>query len=530
MNRALICIALAVAASSVSAVPWTYQGTLNDGGKAANGRYDIRLTLVDDAGIKSVSSPITLYGVSVKNGNFSAEVDFGFDLSNAPMMKLKTEVAQGDAAFVALGEPTAFDPKATLAGLCWDTTGNVAVAGEFIGSTNNMPLVLKSFNTNVARYQGGMSDGTVNIVAGSLHNTVSAIAFGQTVAGGGRFAGGLDQGNSTTQTFATVSGGFDNEGTGYASTVGGGNANRASGHSATVSGGSSNCAGGNDSWAGGRVAMVRSGNGASNGFCLANSGDSDGDEGTFVWSDRSLPNNYFVSSGPNQFLIRAAGGVGINTATLGAAIDLRLSELVVRNPDDGGNTDISLMNRTDRGYNLVSVPGTAGAAGSFAIGEVDARTSGVGFVNRLFIAPNGDFSVSANAFKPGGGAWAVSSDARLKSDVAPLAGSLDRLLQLRGVNFNYRADAPQELIADGPQIGFIAQEVEQVFPQWISAMKGYKTVSIKGFEALTVEALRELRGESALIDDAQTSRIAELESENAGLRARLDAIEARLAK
>jgi len=33
--------------------------------------------------------------------------------------------------------------------------------------------------------------------------------------------------------------------------------------------------------------------------------------------------------------------------------------------------------------------------------------------------------------KPGGGSWAVASDARLKKNIEDLHGSLDRLLQLR---------------------------------------------------------------------------------------------------
>jgi hypothetical protein len=45
----------------------------------------------------------------------------------------------------------------------------------------------------------------------------------------------------------------------------------------------------------------------------------------------------------------------------------------------------------------------------------------------------------------------------------------------------------------GPQVGLIAQEVERVFPAWVSSdQDGYKELTIRGFEALTVEALREL--------------------------------------
>ena len=43
----------------------------------------------------------------------------------------------------------------------------------------------------------------------------------------------------------------------------------------------------------------------------------------------------------------------------------------------------------------------------------------------------------------------------------------------------------------------IAQEVEQVFPQWVSQSSpdAYKQLAFSGFEALTVEALRDLRSE-----------------------------------
>jgi hypothetical protein len=42
----------------------------------------------------------------------------------------------------------------------------------------------------------------------------------------------------------------------------------------------------------------------------------------------------------------------------------------------------------------------------------------------------------------------------------------------------------------------IAQEVEQLFPQWVDeGADGFKRLTLRGFEALVVEALRELREE-----------------------------------
>lgn len=109
------------------------------------------------------------------------------------------------------------------------------------------------------------------------------------------------------------------------------------------------------------------------------------------------------------------------------------------------------------------------------------------------------------------------SDERLKQDIAPLAGALDRLLQLRGVTFEWNeagaqvSGAAAGAAGEAAQIGFIAQEVEQVFPQWVrSNGDGYKHLAIRGFEALAVEAIRQLRTEL----DQLRARVRQLEAVN----------------
>lgn len=146
------------------------------------------------------------------------------------------------------------------------------------------------------------------------------------------------------------------------------------------------------------------------------------------------------------------------------------------------------------------------------------------------VSPEFDLHVHGSAGKPGGGSWSVASDRRLKKNVHRLDRALDRLLRLRGVTFEYKDPvATNEL--PGMQTGMIAQEVEQVFPEWVdSGAGGYKNVTFRGFEALTVEALRELREEKdsgiwalearvlALIE-RQQAQITALQAEIDSLRA-----------
>lgn len=123
-----------------------------------------------------------------------------------------------------------------------------------------------------------------------------------------------------------------------------------------------------------------------------------------------------------------------------------------------------------------------------------------------------------NAFKPGGGSWASVSDIRLKKDVLNLEGALDSLLNLRSVTFEYKdPEAIHE--TPGRHTGFIAQEVEKVFPEWVTeAPNGFKAVAPVGFESLAVQALRELRAEK----DAQ---IQALREQNEAMEQRLERLE-----
>ncbi|MBL8244591.1 MAG: hypothetical protein JNL89_10385, partial [Rhodanobacteraceae bacterium] len=256
-----IALGLLLAASGAHAAPWTYRGTLSDGGAPANGRYDIRLSVLDASGAKALVYPLTFSGVEVKDGAFAVDVDFGVDLGQLGAVKLKTEVAQGGSGFVALGEPQAFDAKAALVGVCWDTQGNAGTnpATDFLGTTDNQALVLRVNNQRALAI--APNSVSPNLAGGFSGNSVTPGVAGATISGGGfdtsensvtddygTIGGGANNvagdglGTSSDRRFATVGGGSSNTASALQSTVGGGNFNTASALQSTVGGGVGNTA------------------------------------------------------------------------------------------------------------------------------------------------------------------------------------------------------------------------------------------------------------------------------------------------
>jgi hypothetical protein len=247
-------------------------------------------------------------------------------------------------------------------------------AQPFVVRTQNVPSL--RIEPSTILFAG--SPITSNTVAGSSANNITAGVRGATIAGGGvptglsdpdfsaespnrvtdhfgAVGGGIanragdDAGTTVDSAFATVGGGFANTASGsrsavgggvsntasaFAGTVGGGSGNTAGGISSTtvsggdrntatgfgsmVGGGQLNCAGADYSWAGGRRAKVRPGTdpGGSGACSLLTYPGGDGDEGSFVWADSQAAN--FVSTGIDQFLVRAGGGFGFNTNTIPA--------------------------------------------------------------------------------------------------------------------------------------------------------------------------------------------------------------------
>jgi hypothetical protein len=215
------------------------------------------------------------------------------------------------------------------------------------------------------------------------------------------------------------------------------------------------------------------------------------------------------------------------------------------NGGDGGNGVY--------GYSpsAVGVRGYSGT-GNGVLGRSDGASNGGDGGNGVYgYSPSGvgvagysDLGYGIKCYGSGGytGSWSNLSDERLKKDISPLADALGRVLALRGVSFTWRRDEfPEQHLNDGPQIGFIAQEVEPVLPEVVTTdPQGYKAVDYSKLTPVLVEAIKQQQEEiarQAQTIEAQQAQIEELkaaladrharQAEVEALAARLAAIEAR---
>ena len=205
---------------------------------------------------------------------------------------------------------------------------------DFIGTKDDEPFIVRVDSQRVARFNPapGANDAP-SVIMGYEDNTDNGIK-GATISGGGS----ADGRNEVIGVYGTIGGGTENISGQYA-TIGGGSRNTAFANAATVSGGQSNAVtssfsaigGGFNNEVSGEYAVVPGGeqNEVSGDWSFAGGFNAKARHlGSFVWNDHFSATDSLVTTAPNQFLVRASGGFGINT-------DSTTSSLTV-----GGNIEI----------------------------------------------------------------------------------------------------------------------------------------------------------------------------------------------
>ena len=97
--------------------------------------------------------------------------------------------------------------------------------------------------------------------------------------------------------------------------------------------------------------------------------------------------------------------------------------------------------------------------------------------------------------------YGSTSDERLKENIEPLKNPIERIKQISGYNYNFKREIfpkelPEDFIAQHTkkQIGFIAQEMEKVFPELVlppGEGEEYYSINYDGMIPVLLEAIKE---------------------------------------
>jgi hypothetical protein len=377
LNLAIFLMAAALCMAGVSygdpmGTAFTYQGRLTDANSPAEGSYDFRFRLYDEAGGGTQLALIKANDIDINDGYITIDLDFGMDPNwsngNARWLEILLRPGASTGFFTTLSPrqeltpaPYALYAKNAGSDSDWTISGSdmytdVGVTGNVgIGTTNPVAKLTvdgailrdgstmwgsnaethinlgtnSTTGTNGQDYMyttvSGGGDNTASgnyaTVAGGVNNT--AAHYYATVGGGvgNTASSGSDtvsggESNTTSGGFGAIGGGIHNTVSNYAATVGGGDFNTASGEDATVGGGEGNTASGNHATVAGGANNTASGR-----FSFAAGQSAKANHmGAFVWGDSTFAD--FASTANDQFLIRASGGVGIGTTSPEGALDV----------------------------------------------------------------------------------------------------------------------------------------------------------------------------------------------------------------
>jgi hypothetical protein len=133
---------------------------------------------------------------------------------------------------------------------------------------------------------------------------------------------------------------------------------------------------------------------------------------------------------------------------------------------------------------------------SFLTGDVSAVNKLT--TERMRIASNGDVGIgdTSPSYKldvdgtiRATGDVIAYSDKRVKENIKTIDNSLEKVNQLRGVEFN-------KIGEDKKSIGVIAQEIEKILPEVVREDdKGMKSVAYGNITGILIEAIKELKAE-----------------------------------
>jgi hypothetical protein len=195
-------------------------------------------------------------------------------------------------------------------------------------------------------------------------------------------------------------------------------------------------------------------------------------------SGNNISGNNGVSAGPGGFATNASlyagGGVNAGSATIQTGGNVSSNSVTTNQITTGGATYFFHNTYGDFGTNINT--GNNSRWLQFATGwSIQAIVNSSAYF--FYIGGNvvetldyqGNLVIYGQGYKPGGGAWAASSDERVKRDIKPYQQGLKELSRLEPVSFAYNGQGGTQ--NDGKRyVGLVAQAARQAMPSLVHEM------------------------------------------------------------
>jgi hypothetical protein len=235
-----------------------------------------------------------------------------------------------------------------------------------------------------------------------------------------------------------------------------------------------------------------------------------------------LGTTYLTSnSGPSLLIGNGKVGIGTENPTTKLTVDagddfgIRVISDNLTAIDAHGHGDwVTASFYSDEGIagyfsaqNNVCIDAHQGAYGTAAENQ-GIRLSSIGATWKTYIDSPKDYNFACNNVLKAwiwdtDGSYHNSSDRSLKKNINSFSNVLPKLTQLQAYTYHMRDASDDSPIS----VGFMAQDVENVFPELVTEKEGYKSLCYDHFAVLSVEAIKE---QQVIIEDL-TARITALE-------------------
>ncbi len=222
--------------------------------------------------------------------------------------------------------------------------------------------------------------------------------------------------------------------------------------------------------------------------------------------------DFAVSNTQALFPIQTFLGLGTSTPTTGSATGFTMKNTV--NGYYGMYIDAGTTGRPFYGYalnglakawtelngnnnnwelNYGGVALTVTATGSLGVGTTPSQKLDVAGTIHALNLNGGATTLSTDAV---GNIIRTPSDGRLKNNEMPIDNALSKVMQMKGLTYNF---IDGKRFGTNRQMGFLAQDLENIVPEAVSSGGEYKSVNYPVLTALLTEAVKEQQKEIELL-------------------------------